>query len=106
MKPDRKPKLRIRDIRQLRQTADFLASNADQHRAQLIEKLGLKRYVFNALGNAAHQPAAGSKLLWSDDVETVDGVDVSLGEFVFSRAQKEHDLPQAVLTQDGKKYYL
>jgi hypothetical protein len=96
----------IRNIRQLRQTADFLADNADQLRIVLVEELGLKRYVFNALGSVAHQPAAGSRLVWSDSVEIVDGADVSLGEFVFVRSQEEHDLPQAILTGDGRKYYL
>lgn len=100
------PESSIRDIRRLRQTADFLVSNADQHRAMLVECMGLKRYVFNALGRIAHRSATGYRLLWPDRVETVDGEDVSLGEYLLAQAQEEHSLPQAVLTEGNEKYYL
>ena len=44
----------VRDIRQLRQTADFLENTADLHRAALIEQLGLKRYILlDAVGGIA-----------------------------------------------------
>ena len=95
----------VRDIRQLRQTADFLENIADLHRAALIEQLGLKRYIYNALGKAAHQSANGAQLVWSKGTETVRGNSVKLGEHLYAIAQNEHLLPQAVVV-DGKKYYL
>lgn len=95
----------VRNIRHLRQTADFLANNADQHRAMLIEQLGLKRYIFNALGRVAHQIADGSQLIWPEGVEQVEGNSAKLGDYLYHRAWREHTLPQAVVV-DGQKYYL
>jgi hypothetical protein len=95
----------VRGIRWLRQTADFLSSDADQRRAMLIQQLGLKRYIFNVLGQAAHHPSAGCLLLWPDAVERVDDTGANLGEYLYARAQKEQRLPQAILT-DGEKFYL
>lgn len=97
--------VRIKDIRQLRQTADFLADNADQHRAALIDQLGLKRYIFNALGKAAHRTADGAQLVWPAGTEQVEGNGAKLGAYLYARAQKEHHLPQAVVV-NGQKYYL
>jgi hypothetical protein len=95
----------IRDIRRLRKTADFLTNNADQHRIALIQHLGLKRYIFNVLGQTAHHPSAGCLLLWPDAVERVNDTGANLGEYLYARAQKEQRLPQAILT-DGEKFYL
>jgi hypothetical protein len=92
-------------VRWLRQTADYLSSNADQHRAALIDQLGLKRYIFNALGKAAHQTADGAQLVWPDGTEQVEGNSAKLGDYLYARAQKEHQLPQAVVV-NGQKYYL
>jgi hypothetical protein len=99
------PDVRIKNIRQLRQTADFLADNADQHRAVLIDRLGLKRYIFNALGSAAHRPANNAQLVWPDGTEQVEANGARLGDYLYARAQREHDLPRAVVV-DGKKYHL
>jgi hypothetical protein len=95
----------VRGIRWLRQTADFLSSNADQRRAMLIEQLGLKRYIFNTLGKAAHCLASDTQLVWPDGTEMVDGNGAKLGDYLYARAKKERDLPRAVVV-DGKKYHL
>ena len=97
--------MKIKDIRQLRWVADLLADNADRCRETLIAQLGLKRYIFNALGKAAHHPASGAQLVWLDGTESIDGSSAKLGDYLFTRAQAEQPLPQAVLI-DGKKYYL
>jgi hypothetical protein len=95
----------IGGVRNLRQAADTLVDTADRQRAALIRQLGLKRYIFNALGQAAHEPAAGCRLEWPDRVETVNGARGRLGEYLYARAQEERQLPQAVVV-DGEKYYL
>ena len=92
-------------IRWLRQTADYLSSNADQRRAALIRQLGPKRYIFNSLGQAAHLPASGIRLVWSNDVELIDGAREKLGEYLYTKYQKRLGLPQAVLV-GGDKFYL
>lgn len=102
--PDHEP-LGVRDVRNLRQAADTLADTADQHRSALIRQLGLRRYIFNALGKAAHLPANDARLVWPEGSESVDGSDARLGDYLYTRAQREHRLPQAVVA-DGKKYYL
>jgi len=89
----------------LRQTADFLADNADQHRAVLIDQLGLKRYIFNALGKAAHRTTEDAQLVWPDGTEQIEGNGAKLGDYLYTRAQQGHDLPRAVVV-DGKKYHL
>ena len=94
----------VRGIRWLRQTADFLSSDADQRRAALIRQLGPKRYIFNSLGQAAHLPASGSRLVWSDGVELVDGACEKLGEYLYTKYQKDRSLPQAVMVGDDKFY--
>lgn len=95
----------VRDVRKLRQVADDLLDIADQRRAMLIEQLGLKRYIFNTLGKAAHCPANNTQLVWPDGTEQVEGNGAKLGDYLFAQAQAEQRLPQAVLV-DGKKYYL
>jgi hypothetical protein len=97
--------LNVHDIREMRKAADTLASTANWHRAVLIDQLGLKRYIFNVLGQAAHHSSAGCLLLWPDAVERVDDTGANLGEYLYARAQKEQRLPQAILT-DGEKFYL
>jgi hypothetical protein len=97
--------LRISDVRNLRQAADTLVDTADQHRAILIDQLGLKRYIFNALGQAAHCLADDSQLVWPEGKESIDGDGAKLGDYLFARTQAEQRLPQAVLV-GGKKYYL
>lgn len=92
-------------VRWLRQMADYLSHNAEQHRAALIEQLGLKRYIFNALGSAAHRTADGAQLVWPDGTEQVEGSGAKLGEYLYERAREEQRLPQAVLV-GGRKYYL
>jgi hypothetical protein len=92
-------------VRWLRQTADYLSSNADQHRVALIEQLGLKRYIFNALGSAAHRSADGAQLVWPDGIEQIEESGAKLGEYLHERAREEQRLPQAVLV-GGQKYYL
>ena len=96
----------IRQVRQLRQAADILDDNADQHRVALIAQLGLKRYLFSILGPMAHRPAHGTRLLWPDRTERIDDTTATLGEWLCRQAQQTLDLPQAVLTDDGQKYYL
>jgi hypothetical protein len=95
----------VRDVRNLRQAADTLADTADQHRAALIDRLGLKRYIFNALGSAAHRTADGARLVWPDGTEQVEGNGAKLGDYLYTRAQLGHDLPRAVMVDD-KKYHL
>jgi len=97
--------LGVRDVRNLRRAADTLVDTADQHRSALIRQLGLKRYIFNALGKAAHRPAHDARLVWPEGTEPVDGRSVKLGEYLYTRAQKERRLPRAVVV-GGKKYYL
>ena len=97
--------LGVHDVRNLRRAADTLADTADQHRAALIDRLGLKRYIFNALGSVAHQPASGCEIVWPDGVEHVNGVRAKLGDYLYAKAHKTHDLPQAILVGD-KKFYL
>jgi len=89
----------VRDIRQMRQTADLLANSADLHRTALIEHLGLKRYIFNALGRAAHRSTAGVQLVWSTGAETIGQNSAKLGDYLYARAQAEQRLPQAAITQ-------
>jgi hypothetical protein len=98
-------KVTIKDIRRLRKTADFLANNADQHRIVLIRHLGLKRYIFNTLGRIAHRPTTDCLLLWPEAIEQAEDTSISLGEYIYARAQNEQGLPQAVLV-DGEKFYL
>ena len=102
--PNHQP-LGVRDVRNLRQAADTLVDTADQHRSALIRQLGLKRYIFNALGKAAHWQADGARLVWPEGTEPVDGRSGKLGEYLYTRAQKERRLPRAVVV-GGKKYYL
>ncbi len=97
--------MKIKDIRQLRWVADLLADNADRCRETLIAQLGPKRYIFNALGKAAHRPARDVQLVWPDGIESIDGTSAKLGDYLFTQMQAEQPLPQAVLIDD-KKYYL
>jgi hypothetical protein len=97
--------LSVHDIREMRKAADTLANTANWHRAALIDRLGLKRYIFNALNEAAHRPANAAQLVWPEGVESIEDDGVKLGDHLFLRAQVEQRLPQAVLV-DGKKYYL
>jgi hypothetical protein len=101
---DQKP-LGVCDVRNLRKAADALTATADWHRAALIDRLGLKRYIFNALGQAAHRPAGNAQLVWPDGTEQVEANGARLGDYLYARAQREHDLPRAVVV-DGKKYHL
>jgi len=78
---------------------------ADQHRSALIQQLGLKRYIFNALGEAAHRPAHDAQLIFPEGTEPIDGDGAKLGEYLYGKAQKEQRLPQAIVV-GGKKYYL
>jgi hypothetical protein len=94
----------VKDIRHLRRAADTLADTADQRRAALIRQLGPKRYIFNSLGQAAHLPASGSKLVWSDSVELIDGVREKLGEYLYTKYRTDRRLPQAVLVGNDKFY--
>jgi hypothetical protein len=89
--------MRIKDIRWLREMADFLVNNANRHHATLIAQLGLKRYIFNALGKAAHQSADSTQLVWPDDTEQVEGSGAKLGEYLYTKYQKKQRLPQAIL---------
>ena len=97
--------VRIKDVRKLRQTADFLTRDADRHRAVLIDRLGMKRYIFNALGRAAHHPADEVELVWPEGRERVERGGIKVGHYLHRRARTERRLPQAILI-DGKKYYL
>ena len=92
-------------VRKLREAADTLDDTADQHRAALIDQLGLKRYIFNALGSAAHRIADGAQLVWPDGTEQIEGSGTKLGEYLHKRAREEQRLPHAVLV-GGQKYYL
>jgi hypothetical protein len=94
----------VKDIRYLRRAADTLEDTADQRRAALIQQLGPKRYIFNSLGQAAHLPASGSRLVWSDGVELIDGIREKLGEYLYSKYRVDRSLPQAVLVGDDKFY--
>jgi hypothetical protein len=94
----------VRDVRKLRQVADDLLDIADQRRAMLIEQLGLKRYIFNTLGKAAHRTADGAQLVWPDGTEQVENNGAKLGDYLCARARKEQRLPQAILIGDDKFY--
>lgn len=98
----------VRDVRQLRQAADLLADTANHHRATLVRQMGFKRYIFNALGTAAREPVTGCQFLWPDGTaeSVTDENTCLLGEHLFARVQRGQDLPQAVITPDGRKYYL
>ena len=94
----------VRGIREMRQMADRISNDADRQRAVLIDQLGLKRYIFNALGEAAHLPADDVRLVWPKDVvELVEGDGAKLGEYLYLRARREQRLPRAVVV--GKKKY-
>ena len=65
----------IGDIRQLRETTDFLTNNATQ-------------------------------LIWPEGTESVDDGGVKLGDYLFLQTPAEQRLPQAVLIDSKKYYYL
>ena len=97
----------VQSIRQLRQAADALSTNADQQRQRLIEQIGLKRYIFNSLGAVAREPATNCQLLWPEGPEQVnDGDGIPVGDYVFRKAEERRELPQAVITANRRKYYL
>jgi hypothetical protein len=85
--------------------AEYLMGDADQKRETLIERTGMRHYVFNILGKAAHRPASGWRLVWLDDVEVVEDVEAKLADHVLSRAQ-EKGLPRAVFGGNGEKHCL
>jgi hypothetical protein len=95
----------VHNVRNLRQTADDLLDLADERRVVLIQQLGPKRYIFNAIGRAAHQIADGVQLVWPDGTEQVEGSGAKLGEYLYTKYQKEQRLPQAILI-GGEKFYL
>ena len=91
----------------MRRAADVLSASADWHRSQLVNQLGFKRYIFSVLGAAARESAAGCQLLWPGGAtEPVLNASTPLGDYLATRTEEEQDLPQAVITADGKKYYL
>jgi hypothetical protein len=95
----------VHAVRNLRKAADTLLDTADQHRTAVIDQLGLKRYIFNALGKAAHSTADGVQLVWPNSSEQIKGNGTKLGDYLYARAQQGHDLPRAVVV-NGKKYHL
>jgi hypothetical protein len=95
----------VRHVQDLSAAAATVTGLADHHREALTQRLGLKRYVYSALGKAAHHPAGGCQLEWPDRVERVSGIREKLGDYLHARAQREGRLPRAVVTRE-KRYYL